>query len=303
MAILIDKSKKVIVQGITGREGLRRTRLMQGYGTQIVGGVTPGKGGEVAEGVPVFDSVAGCIAGVGPVDISVIFVPAPLVKDAAFEALDAGVPLLLIVPDRVPVWDALEIASRAEQTGGKFIGPNTLGVLSPGNASIGMIGGSADNASKLFRTGNVGVSSRSGGITSSIAYYLSREGIGLSTIVHVGGDIVPGLSHPDVMLLFEDDPDTHAVVLYGEIGTTQEECVADLIESGQFTKPLVAYIGGKSAGSETRFSHAGAIVEGGKGTYQGKVDRLREVGAHVVESFDDIPGATRAVLEELARKN
>ena len=297
MAILIDETKRVIVQGITGREGMRRTRLMTGYGTNVVGGVTPGKGGMEVDGVPVFDSVVECVDAVGGVDISVVFVPAPLVKDAALEAFDAGVKLLLLVPDRVPMWDVLEIARKAEQTGGQYIGPNTLGVLSPGRASIGMIGGSAQTAKEWFLPGSVGISSRSGGITSSIGYYLSRAGIGLSTLVHVGGDAVLGLTHPDVMLLFEDDPDTEAVVMFGEIGTTQEERVADLMEAGRFTKPLIAYIGGKGAGEGTRFSHAGAIVEGGRGTYAAKVERLRAAGAHVVEAFDDIPAVTARVLE------
>jgi succinyl-CoA synthetase alpha subunit len=145
----------------------------------------------------------------------------------------------------------------------------------------------------------VGISSRSGGITSSIAYYLAREGIGATTLVHVGGDAVVGLPHPEVMMLFERDPDTRAAVMFGEIGTSQEERVADLIETGEFTKPLVAYIGGKAAKSGTRFSHAGAIVEGGRGTYEGKVERLREVGATVVESFMDLPTATKEVLANL----
>ncbi len=300
MAILIDETKRVIVQGITGREGLQRTRLMTGYGTQVVGGVTPGKGGTDALGVPVFDSVEECLAAVGPVDISVVFVPAPLVKDAALEAFDAGVPLLLLVSDRVPIWDVLDIARKAEETGGRFIGPNTLGVLSPGRAAIGMIGGSAAAARAWFTPGPVGLSSRSGGITSAIAYHLSQAGIGLSTLVHVGGDAVPGLSHPDVLRLFEADPDTHAVVLFGEIGTTQEERVADLIEAGLFTKPLVAYIGGKAAGAGTRFSHAGAIVEGGQGTYEAKATRLRDAGAHVVDAFGDLPAVTQQVLHALS---
>ena len=302
MAILIDETTRVIVQGITGREGMRRTRLMTGYGTDVVGGVTPGKGGAEAVGVPVFDSVAECVEAVGGVDVSVVFVPAPLVKDAAMEALEAGVGLLLLVPDRVPMWDVLEIARKAEQTGGRTIGPNTLGVLSPGRASIGMIGGSAEAAREWFLPGSVGVTSRSGGITSSIAYYLSRAGIGLSTIAHVGGDAVLGLSHPDLALLFEDDPDTEAIVMFGEIGTTQEERVADLMEAGRVTKPVVAYIGGKNASEGTQFSHAGAIIEGGRGTHAGKVERLRSAGAHVVDAFDDIPAVTREVLDALRRQ-
>ncbi len=296
MSILIDQTKRVLVQGITGREGMARTKLMVGYGTQVVAGVTPGRGGEQVEGIPVFDTVEEAWEKAGPIDISVLFIPAPLVKDAALEAIDAGVRLLVIVPDRVPIYDVLVIAKRAKEAGARFVGPNTLGVLSPGKAVLGMMGGAASSARSWFQPGPVGISSRSGGITSSIAYYLSREGIGATTLVHVGGDAVVGLPHPEVVKLFEEDPETKAVVMFGEIGTSQEEMVADLIEQGAFTKPLIAYIGGKAARSGTRFSHAGAIVEGGRGTYEGKVERLRSVGATVVEQFMDLPQATKEVL-------
>jgi succinyl-CoA synthetase alpha subunit len=296
MSILIDQTKRVLVQGITGREGMARTKLMVGYGTQVVAGVTPGRGGEQVEGIPVFDTVEEAWEKAGPIDVSVLFIPAPLVKDAALEAIDAGVRLLVIVPDRVPIYDVLVIAKRAKEAGARFVGPNTLGVLSPGKAVLGMMGGAAASARSWFQPGPVGISSRSGGITSSIAYYLSREGIGATTMVHVGGDAVVGLPHPEVVKLFEEDPETKAVVMFGEIGTSQEEMVADLIEQGAFTKPLIAYIGGKAARSGTRFSHAGAIVEGGRGTYEGKVERLRSVGATVVEQFMDLPRATKEVL-------
>jgi len=299
MSILIDQTKRVLVQGITGREGSRRTGLMVGYGTNVVGGVTPGRGGQEVEGIPVFDTVEEAWEKVGPIDISVLFIPAPLVKSGALEAIDAGVKLLVIVPDRVPIYDVLAIAKRAKEKEARFIGPNTLGVLSPGKAVVGMIGGRATSAKSWFFPGPVGISSRSGGITSSMAYYLAQEGIGATTLVHVGGDAVVGLPHPEVMKLYEQDPETKAVVMFGEIGTSQEERVADLIEEGAFTKPLVAYIGGKAAKSGTRFSHAGAIVEGGRGTHEGKVDRLREVGATVVEEFMDLPKATKDVLAKL----
>ena len=299
MSILIDETKRVLVQGITGREGMARTQLMVNYGTHVVAGVTPGRGGQQVHGIPVFDTVEEAWEQVGAIDISVLFIPAPLVKSAALEAIDAGVKLLVIVPDRVPIYDVLSIAKRAKSAGARFIGPNTLGVLSPDKAVLGMMGGRAASARSWFFQGPVGISSRSGGITSSMAYYLAREGIGATTLVHVGGDAVVGLPHPDVMLEFERDPDTKAVVMFGEIGTSQEERVADLIESGAFTKPLIAYIGGKAAQSGTRFSHAGAIVEGGRGTYEGKVERLREVGATVVEEFMDLPKATKNVLHRI----
>jgi succinyl-CoA synthetase alpha subunit len=289
MAILVNKTTRVIIQGITGREGMVRARLMKDYGTQLVAGVTPGRGGQEVHGVPVFDSVTQAWEKAGPIDASVVFIPAALVKNAALEAVDAGVKLLVIVPDRVPIHDVLEIAARAGERGARFVGPNTLGLVSPGQAVLGMIGGRAERAREWFRPGPVGVSSRSGGMTSAISYYLTRVGVGQSTIIHVGGDAIVGLSHPEVMELFEQDPETKLAVMFGEIGTTQEERVADLIEMKKFTKPLIAYVGGKAAKSGTRFSHAGAIVEGSHGSYETKVTRLRQVGAHVVESISDIP--------------
>jgi len=299
MSILIDETKRVLVQGITGREGIARTRLMKEYGTNVVAGCTPGRGGEEAEGVPVYDTVLEAWEEAGPLDVSVLFIPAPLVRSAALEAIDAGIKLLVIIPDRVPIYDVLVIAKAAKEAGARFVGPNTLGVLSPDKGVLGMIGGRAASAREWFFPGPVGVTSRSGGITSAMAYYLAKQGIGATTLVHVGGDAVVGLPHPEVVRLFETDPETKAVVMFGEIGTSQEEQVADLIETGQFTKPLVAFIGGKAAKAGTRFSHAGAIIEGGRGTHEGKVERLREVGAVVVDSFGDIPKATKEVLAKL----
>jgi len=299
MAILINEKTRVLVQGITGREGRARTKLMKGYGTNVVAGVTPGKGGQEVEGVPVFDSVYEALEKVGEINASAIFVPAPLVKSAALEAIDAGIKLLLLVPDRVPIHDVLEIAAHAERRGAKFIGPNTLGVLSPGRAVLGMIGGRPETAKQWFNKGDIGVSSRSGGITSAISYYISRAGFGLSTIVHVGGDAVVGLPHPDIMKLFQQDPETKMMVMFGEIGTTQEERVAEMIEKGEITKPVVAFIGGKAAKEGTRFSHAGAIVEGGRGSYASKVEKLKKAGAYIAESLMDIP----KVVAEVRKKH
>lgn len=299
MAILIDGSQRVLVQGITGREGLARTRLMLDYGTQVVAGVTPSKGGQTALGVPVYNTVGEACQSSGGLDISVLFVPAPLVKSAAIEALEAGIKLLVIVPDRVPLYDVLEIAAVARANDAQFIGPNTLGVLSPNTGVLGMMGGSAAAIQKWATAGPVGITSRSGGITTSMGYYIAQSGLGLSTLVHVGGDSVVGTTHADVLRQFQADPQTEVVVMFGEIGSSQEEDAAALIESGGFRKPLVAYIGGRAAKEGTRFSHAGAIIEGSVGTYAGKVKRLHEVGAVVAESFADIP---RLVAEALKPK-
>jgi succinyl-CoA synthetase alpha subunit len=299
MSILIDETKRVIIQGITGREGKARALLMKEYGTRVVAGVTPGRKGERVHGIPVYDTVEEANEREGPLDVSVIFIPAALVKEAAFEALDGGIKLLVIVPDRVPLYDVLEIAAKAKERNARFIGPNTLGLISPDRAVLGMIGGRAESARDWFKPGVVGVTSRSGGITSAISYYLGRAGIGQSSIVHVGGDSVVGTPHPDVIEMFEKDDQTKAVVMFGEIGTSQEERVAELIENGGFTKPLIAFISGAAAKSGTRFSHAGAIVEGGRGTYEGKVERLKAAGAHLVNHFDDIPRVTNRVLKNL----
>ncbi len=299
MSILIDEKMRVVIQGITGREGSVRAELMKDYGTNVVAGVAPGKKGQTVHGIPVYDTVKEAVESEGSIDVSVLFIPAALVKDAAMEALDADVKTLVIVPDRVPVYDVLEIAERAKRKGARFVGPNTLGVITPGKAVLGMIGGKAQSAREWFRPGHVGVTSRSGGMTSAISYYLSREGIGLSTIVHVGGDSVVGTPHPDAMLMFQKDEETKAVVMFGEIGGSQEERVAELMERGEFTKPLIAYIGGAKAKSGTRFSHAGAIIEGGRGTHEGKVKRLREAGAYVVDDFDSIPNVAKEVLKKI----
>jgi len=295
MSILIDAATRVLVQGITGREAMARLPLMFEYGTLVVGGCTPGRGGARVEGLPVFDSVREAVDRLGPLDASCLFVPGPQVKPAALEAIGAGVPLLVLIADRVPLYDVLEIVEASERAGASFIGPNTIGVISPEKAVLGMIGGTAQTARSLFHRGPVGVVARSGGLSASAGYYLCRAGLGVSTIVHVGGDSVVGLGLPEVVRLFQADPETRAIVVLGEIGGSQEERVAAMIASGEVTKPLVAYIGGRSARAGTRYSHAGAIVEGNRGTWQSKVDALRAAGARVVESFGDLVAAVESV--------
>src|SRR5436309_6483317 len=302
MGILIDEKKRVLVQGITGREGRARTRLMREYGTNVVAGVTPGKGGQSVLGLPVFNTPQEAVNSLGQVDISVVFVPAAGVKDAAISALDAGIKLAVLVPDRVPVWDAMEIAGAAKANGAMFLGPNTLGALSPGKGVVGMIGGRAESARQWFKPGvpkGVGVISRSGGMASSTGYYLGQAGVRISTIVHIGGDAVIGIRIPDAALMFEADPVTEAIVIFGEIGSSQEEELAQLIVDRKITKPVIAYIGGKAAREGTRFSHAGAIIEGGRGTHAGKVKALREAGATVVDAFGELPNAVVQILKKM----
>jgi len=302
MAILIDETKRVLVQGITGREGRARTRLMREYGTNVVAGVTPGKGGQSVLDVPVFNTPQDAVNSLRKIDISVLFVPAAGVKDAAISAIEAGVKLAVLVPDRVPVWDAMEIAAAAKANDATFLGPNTLGVLSPGKGVVGMIGGRAESARQWFKPGvpkGVGVISRSGGMASSTGYYLGQSGVRISTIVHIGGDAVIGIRLPDAALMFEQDPLTEAIVIFGEIGSSQEEELAQLIIDRRVTKPVIAYIGGKAAREGTRFSHAGAIIEGGRGTHAGKVKALREARATVVDAFGELPDAVVQILKKL----
>src|SRR5256714_8479494 len=275
---------------------------MREYGTNVVAGVTPGKGGQSVLGVPVFDTPQNAVNALGKFDISVLFVPAVGAKDAAITAIDAGIKLTVLVPDRVPVWDAMEIAAAARTNGVTFLGPNTLGVLSPGKGVVGMIGGRAESARQWFKPGipkGVGVISRSGGMASSTGYYLGQAGVRLSTIVHIGGDAVLGIRIPDAALMFEADPFTEAIVIFGEIGSSQEEELAQLIRDKKVTKPVIAYIGGKAAREGTRFSHAGAIIEGGRGTHAGKVKALREAGVTVVDSFGELPDAVLEILEKM----
>src|SRR5438876_3769025 len=302
MAILIDEKKRVLVQGITGREGRARTRLMREYGTNVVGGVTPGKGGQSVLGVPVFNTPQEAVKALGKIDISVLFVPAAGVKDAAIAAIDAGIKLTVLVPEQVTVWDEMEIAAAAEANGAMFLRPNTLGALSPGKGVVGMIGGRAESARQWFKPGvpkGVGVISRSGGMASSTGYYLGQAGVRISTIVHIGGDAVIGIRLPDAGLMFEADPFTEGIVIFGEIGSSQEEELAQLIVDGKITKPVIAYIGGKAAREGTRFSHAGAIIGGRRGTHAGQVNALREAGATVVDGFGELPDAVVNILNQM----
>src|SRR2546423_9344760 len=220
MAILIDEKQRVLVQGITGSEGQARTRLMREYGTNVVAGVTPGEGGQAVLGVPVFNTPQDAVKALGKIDISVLFVPATGVKDAAISAIEAGIKLTVLVPDRVPVWDAMQIAAAAKSHGAMFVGPNTLGVLSPGKAVVGMIGGRAESARQWFKPripkGGGGIS-RSGGMASSTGYYLGQSGVRISTIAHIGGDVDLGIRFSDAALLLESDPFTEAIVVFGVI--------------------------------------------------------------------------------------
>jgi len=288
MAILLNESTTVLVQGITGREGASRTRFMSAYGTRIVAGVSPGRGGSTIGSVPVYDTVKDACAHHGPIDASVTFVPGLTVKDAVIEAVNAGIKLIVMPVERVPLHDSLALLAYARQKGSLVLGPGSFGIISPGKAVAGWIGGTEEFAREMFRPGHVGVVSRSGGQTTTISWSIGQVGLGISSALHIGAEPVIGLSPAELLLLFQDDPDTHAVALFGEIGTAAEEEAAEVMAAGRFTKPLVAYIAGAGMRPGMRFSHASAIVERGRGSAESKTKALREARACVVEGPEEI---------------
>ncbi len=288
MAILIDENTRVLVQGITGREGSARTRFMLDYGTKVLCGITPGRGGAEVWGVPVYNSVKEATEAHGQIDASVTFVPGPQVKEAVIEAIESGVKFIVVPAERVPLHDSLEMIALARRKEVRILGPGSLGLLSAEKAAMGWLGGAEEFAREIFKPGPVGVMSRSGGQTSTVVWSLMTAGIGITTAMHVGAEPIVGLNFAEILPLFEEDEETKAVVLFGEIGTVAEEEAAEVIKEGRFSKPLVAYIAGGTLPSGMRFSHASAIVERGRGTAESKIKALVAVGAHVVERPQEI---------------
>lgn len=287
MAIFINASTKVAVQGITGKQGQFHTKQMLNYGTKIVAGVSPGKGGQSVEGVPVYDSMFAAFEH-HQIDASILFIPAPFAKDAALEAIDAGIKLLVCITEHIPLHDAAEIMAFAKKRGTTVIGPNTFGTVTSGQCKIGIM------PNQYFIPGPVGVVARSGTLSYEIVGNLVNGGIGTSTVIGMGGDRIVGLSFIDVLAKFQNDPDTKAIVLVGEIGGSSEEEAAEYIKN-HVTKPVVAYIAGKSAPPGKRMGHAGAIIERGRGTYQGKIDALKAAGVHVATLPYEVPN----IIKEL----
>ncbi|MBX6377231.1 MAG: succinate--CoA ligase subunit alpha [Clostridia bacterium] len=290
MAILVDEKTKVVIQGISGRQGSFHARQMLEFGTRVVAGVAPGRGGTEVHGIPVYDGVQQAVDSHGA-NASVIFVPAPFAADAAFEAIAAGIETLVIVTEHIPLHDALEIMAFAQERGTTVIGPNTYGICSPASkCKIGI----PPNA--IFRPGTVGVVARSGTLSYEIVSGISQANLGESTVVGMGGDRVVGLSFIDVLRRFERDEQTEAVVLVGEIGGTAEEDAAEFIKT--MTKPVVAYLAGRSAPPGKRMGHAGAIVERGRGSFESKVRALTAAGVRVAEMPWEVPDLVRQVLAE-----
>jgi succinyl-CoA synthetase alpha subunit len=296
MSILLDKDTRVIIQGMTGREGSLRTAFMKGYGTQVIAGVTPGRGGEEVIGIPVYNTVKEAIKNHGPVDASVTFIPGPGLKGAVLEAIDGGIKFIVSPVERVPVHDILEMVAVAQREDVRLLGPGCIGIISPGKAAMGWLGGNAEWASMLFEPGPIGVISRSGGQSGTVPWVLKVAGLGISTALHTGTEPVLGQSMSDILPLFEQDEQTKGVAVFGEIGGTLEEEAAATVASGNYTKPLVVFIAGAWAPEGMRFSHASSIVERGRGSAQSKITALRDAGAHVVDSPEEIAPTIKELI-------
>lgn len=302
MSILVDKDTRVLVQGITGNEGTRATEWMLAYGTRVVAGVTPGKGGQEVHGVPVYNSIKEAKEK-HKIDASAIYVPPAFCKGAIFEAIEAKVPLINIISEGVPVKDVAQSVWKARQEKVRLVGPSSIGIISPGKAKIGSIGGGEPD--KVFRPGKVGVISKSGGMSSEISQVLSQAGLGQSTVIGIGGDIIVGSTYADLLALFEKDGQTRAVVIFGEPGGTYEEEAAEALKDGRFTKPLIAFIVGEFSEmlpQGVAIGHSGAIIEGERGTPRGKKEALRKAGARVAETLDEIPGLVKKALNKQINK-
>lgn len=288
MSVLIDKDTKVIVQGITGRDGSFHAAKMKEYGTQVVGGTSPGKGGQQVDGIPVFNTVKQAVAATGA-NTSIIFVPAPFAKDAMLEAIDGGVKLVVCITEGVPVLDAVEAQNYARVKGVKVIGPNCPGLISPGKSMVGIM------PTGVFKQGHTGVISRSGTLTYEVVYDLVESGLGISTAVGVGGDPVVGLYFEDLLQMFQDDPETDSIAMIGEIGGDAEERAAEFIKA-HVTKPVAVFISGRQAPPGKQMGHAGAIISGGSGSAEGKIKALEAAGVPVADETRLLPELLKARL-------
>jgi succinyl-CoA synthetase alpha subunit len=298
VSILISRDTRFIVQGITGREAVNLTRENLDYGAKIVGGVTPGRAGRDVYGVPVYDCVRDIVAERGPVDGSVVCVPPAFTRDAVFEAIENGLKLVVVVTENVPRREVAQMVELAALRGARIIGPNCLGMISPGEAKMGGIGGPAANTRQAYRKGNIGVMSRSGGMTTEIASTLTAAGLGQSTCVSIGGDAIIGTTYAELMPLFEADPETHAIAIYSEPGGRMEAELAEWVKRHASRLPIVAFMAGRFMDEMKgmRFGHAGTIVEGREDTTAEKIARMEAAGISVAERIEEIPELIRRRL-------
>lgn len=285
MSIFVNSNSKVLVQGVTGKEGSFWAKHMKDMGTKVVFGVTPGKEGQDVDGIPVYHTVRRGIAE-HDADISMLFVPPKFTKDAVFEALDSGIKKICTIADGIPLHDAVQIRKAALSCGAMVIGGNTSGIISIGEAMLGTIPYWIE---RVYKKGHIGVMTRSGSLTNEVTAEIVGGGFGVSTLIGVGGDPVPGTRFAELLPMYEADPDTKALVIIGELGGTMEEEVAELMQEKKFTKPLVAFLGGRTAPEGKRMGHAGAIVSGGKGTVKGKTEALIKAGGKVAQRPSMVP--------------
>ncbi len=293
MSILISRDSRVAVQGLTGREGTFHTEAMRAYGTTVVAGVSPGKGGGAHLGLPVFDTVLEAVEETGA-DVSAVFVPAPFAADAIMEAAAAGIHLIVCITEGIPLHDMVRVRAFLQATEAQLVGPNCPGLVSAGQAKVGII------PNHINRPGPVGIVSRSGTLTYEVIQGLSQAGLGQSTSVGIGGDPILGLSFKEVLQLFREDQATQAVVLIGEIGGSDEEVAAEEVIAGGLGKPVIGFISGKTAPPGRRMGHAGAIIAGNRGTARSKIEALRGAGAQVCDTIQEVVAAAKASLAQVA---
>lgn len=290
MGILITKDTKVLIQGITGKEGQKAAERMLDYGTNVIGGVRPGKGGEEVLGKPVFNTVQEAVEAIEGITTSAIYVPPFAAKAAIMEAIDAGIPQISTIIERIPIKDTAYCLAAAKEKGIQVVGPSSLGYIVPGIGRVGVVGGPKEQADEIYQPGTVGIISRSGGMTNELSWQIRKGGLGQSAAVHVGGDLLMGTTYADLLRLFEADDDTKVVAIFGEHGGSYEFEIVDVIKNKEYTKPLAIYIGGKFANTlpeGMNIGHAGAIVEKGKGAAE-KEAVLKEVGVMVAETYEEL---------------